>query len=167
VASPRIAQATPKPNQRDRHLAASGGTCCAKENGASAPTTGRMSRSACGQLMSKRRRPGRLAWAEASALTTSRMRARCLWLAHRIAHRRMTDQRQPFEQGGGTCSAREGGASTSKRRRVLALVRRFAPETKRGCSRVFLKRRKQNADLGLLPCHSGSYTELYGIRRES
>jgi hypothetical protein len=40
----RIAQATPKLNQRDRYLAASGGTCCAKENGASAPTTGRMCR---------------------------------------------------------------------------------------------------------------------------
>jgi hypothetical protein len=36
-----------------------------------------------------------------------------------------------------------------------------------GCSCVFLMRWKQNADLGLLPCHSGSYTELYGIRRES
>jgi len=39
--------------------------------------------------------------------------------------------------------------------------------TRTGCSCVFLMRWKQNADLGLLPCHSGSYTELYGIRRES
>jgi hypothetical protein len=55
---------------------ASGGTCCAKENDASAPTTGRM-------------------------------RAGCLWLAYRIAHRRMTDQRPPFERGGGNCSAKK------------------------------------------------------------
>jgi len=60
-----------------------------------------------------------------------------------------------------------GVGTTVQRRRVLAHVRHFAGETKRGCSRVFLKRWKQNADLGVLPCHSGSYTELYGIRRES
>jgi len=54
----------------------------------------------------------------------------------------------------------------SERRRVLAHVGILSVK-RTGCSRVFLMRWKQNADLGLLPCHSGSYTELYGIRRES
>jgi uncharacterized protein YndB with AHSA1/START domain len=70
---------------------------------------------------------------------------------------------QGIELRGAASGCRNNRATSPSARACPA----FANETKRGCSRVFLKRWKQNADLGLLPCHSGSYTELYGIRRES